>query len=36
MISWDQDLADQIPSGELPPWTQVIEELARLLEQILT
>ena len=33
---WAQDLADQIPSGKLPPWTQVIEELARSLEQFLT
>lgn len=33
---WAQDLADQIPSGELPPWTKVIEELAQSLEQLLT
>lgn len=33
---WDQDLADQIPGGDLPPWAQVQEEITQLLAQFLT
>lgn len=33
---WVQELADQTPDGELPPWARVQEEIEHLLEQFLT
>ena len=28
---WQRDLSEQVPGGDLPPWRQVVDELARLL-----
>ena len=33
---WTKDLAEQVPAGSLPPWDEVIGELAQLLESFLS